>query len=786
MDVASLIVVLGCIGQAVGDRYGSYGTPPAAPPASSPYSATPGYPPAPADPIFTAAAPKKTPTSPSKTVDDKAQTSAVASPSSVSAPVPTKSPPTSTKFDAAPTEKTSAGELIREAVVVPQSLSVVGRGTSLYETLGRLGDRRAQLDAVRSYWKTAATLAEFHYAWQQTQFLEHLQKVAKGRSGESPATFAEIAARLASARAYARESELRLDDAQVHLAATAMLPSGATRPLPIDLPHVGTYHTQFERLFAGRPAPTYAHSLNRTLPLRKEVVDARAEGVWAAQDAYEAAFEAYQKSQLPMEDVLAALEDFRLRRSEFLVAVRSYNEEIAEYALLCAPGGIALDSLVGMLIKNPTRPAVSDTTLDFDDGLVPASFTEPTPAFAPTPDPVSAEATPATPTVPTAAIAPPSPSIPRNELPTIPASSPPSYSMPTPPPAAFVPPTDATPLYGTPTLAPPPVAPSPAGGTSNPLRGQPTLAPPQVPTTGDGTTPRIRVNKIPLGDSEYESRNSEFDSSVVPVGYYAQLASLPPAERAQDLVEALYATPAKSDATSQRVTLAECLARVGSFEQQRVVTAYWNAAEQAARRAAWEKNLERLAALGQATLRLTDSPAKTAAMLRVRSNRLAAEAERLAAEAALTADRAALTEAVHASLAEPWLLPATSPHGGGYKTKVEALSASPAGSTEIRDAARRIDVLHAAIVLRAEAIVAGDEAADALIDEFARGRASVHTVLASCVRQADETDALLRATTRYNQTIADYALAVLPGGAPRDTLVGALVVDRSTIASRDR
>jgi hypothetical protein len=242
--------------------------------------------------------------------------------------------------------------------------------------------------------------------------------------------------------------------------------------------------------------------------------------------------------------------------------------------------------------------------------------------------------------------------------------------------------------------------------------------------------------------------------------------------------------PPVPDSQLQQVTLADCLAKVGSTEQPRVVAAYWNAAEQAARAAACIKTGERLDALGNAVLRMSDSPAKTAAMLRVRSARLAAGADGVASRAALESYRAELTDAARQSLSAPWLTPVTAPHGGNYKTKIDALPRELSSSPGLRRMADRIDVLHDAIVLRAEAVVHGDAAIDAILDEFGRGRATAHMVVADVARQADETDALLAATTRYNLTIAGYALAVLPGGTPGETLVGALVVNRTAIASR--
>jgi hypothetical protein len=291
------------------------------------------------------------------------------------------------------------------------------------------------------------------------------------------------------------------------------------------------------------------------------------------------------------------------------------------------------------------------------------------------------------------------------------------------------------------------------------------------------------VNKILLNSGEAAFAPHR-DSAVVPVGYYTNLVSLPAAERAQDLVEVLYSAPIDKREQATVVSLSECLSEVSTPEHPQVLQAYWSAAEQAARLTAWSVAVERLDAIGQATLRMSDSPAKTAAMLRVRSTRLAADAERLTAQAALETHRAQLTQAVHRSLAKPWLMPQTLPHGGGYQTKVEALPASLGQLPQVRKLAGKIDVLHDALQFRAEAVVQSEAAADSLLSQFSGGNTTAHTVVEAVRRQTRETEALLAVTTRYNLAIAGYALAVLPQGTPRDTLVGALVVNRTAVAAR--
>jgi hypothetical protein len=818
MDVASLVIVCQLLTQNPAGGYDRYAAPPA-------YGAA-----APGDPVYTAAANKAsnakqnpaTAVSPNAPIATPVPSNATGSTNSTGV-APRASPPTNTVPNAATAanaavDTSRAGELVREAVVIPKSLAVEGRGTGLYEVLRYVGDRRRQIDVVRSYWKLACEAAEYHFAWQQAQFLEHLSKVTAQRGGD-PTIGTEIATRLATARAQQREAELELNDAQFAVAERAMLPQNAQRPLALDVPHTGIYRTQFERIYSGRTPPARAYLLNRTLPLRKQVIDTRSEGVWAAQDAYEAAFDAYQKNQLPVEEVLTALDDFRTRRGEFIAAVERYNDEIAEYALMSAPEGVPLPQLVGMLIKNPTLPPPDATgAVDEFGNIVPVGYTGPVPTPEPTPDPVSAEAMPFQP-MPAATM--PSPAISTGASRSIPANALPAAAM---PPAQFNPPADAQPLTAAASTNPSPSSPAPTAvvptsavvppsfsttsapatlpsfgppSGANPLRGQPTPAPPPVPASDNG---RYRTNKIPLGLPDASTvppansgaatlvppavGSSLRDPAVVPAGYYASFASLSAGRRAQELVEMLYGPVTLPEAKTTTISLADCLSSVGPQDREAVLGSYWTAAELRARYRIWTQTAEQLEAMSQTTLRFGDSTAKMSAMLRVRSAKLAAEAERAAALADLEAVRCRLTDDVRRPLAGPWLLPDTLPHGGGYKMKLEALPTSLASLPQLQRPVRRIPMLHETLQLRAEAVVAADAAAESLTGRYAQQKTTAHTVLAAIERQARESVALLQTTTRYNLTIGDYALAVLPPTAPREMLVSAMVVDRNAVASR--
>jgi hypothetical protein len=890
-----------------------YQQPQATQPQSSPnYAPNPGYatppsygtPPSYADPSNTGAPSNATPPSSYATPaggmprsPSNAGTPAY-SPPSIGATVGTATAAAATA-PIASEDKSGAGDLVRESLVLPKSLALPGKVTSLEELFNTVGDRRRQIDAVRSYWKLTADVADYHFAWQQTQFLkllgETIDVVEKGPDVQRAKT--ENASRFAESQARQREAEMKLAATQIDLAERASLPTANRQPLPRDLPHVGVYNTSFEKVYAHRTPPARAYLLNRTLPLWRDIIVMRAETVWASQDAYDAAFDAYRKGQLEVDDVFLAIEELRERRSEFIAAVRRYNEEIAEYALTSAPDGTSRETLVGMLIKNSHTPKLGRAVAPADSGLVQqvtyvdefgnviaAPIETDEIVTEPATEPMTGTPTLAPPEVPQLLGQPQASAIPRNAIPaakvieqtsaTLPimnvpvsrgdetsagAPVPPAGDIPTPP-SYFAPPASAMPIPTTGSSTAP-VSPFPNSDAAVLLRGEPTLAPPQkstedaplkfkvnrppfeefeatnvprqlpsdidreakaiaaaspyssgtrlkkksttpkqiepaIATTEDG--PKLLV--VPADEakpiSEAKPINEAFpfaeaksnvitatpkiqiDAEVEPAGYYTQLGQLPPARRTQELVEQLHGARGLPTSKDQPATLDQCMAGSASADRREIIQAYWRAAEQATRYRVWTQKLERLDVLGQSVLQFRGQPAGSIAMLQVRAEKLSAEAARRTTLVDLAFAQWTLTNDTRRSLAGPWIMPSTPPHAGSYEAKLEGLPPAAVATARLQATAARIPKLHETMLYRADAVAAADAASDQALQKYAAGQTTIATALHALGREARTTNDLLATVTRYNLDIADYALAAVPGTAPRDALVGALVVDR--------
>ncbi len=265
-------------------------------------------------------------------------------------PAEATAPPPPDTF--APPPPSEAAALLTRLLEPPADASATGqfpgRPTSLLEPLVRSGDRSRRLWIVQAYWKTAAGQALVHSA---AAALERLELVAPGGDPHDRATL-DVAA--AAARADLADARGRLNTAQQELADLARLPLGEPPPWPIDLPLADPYQTHFEAIFANRLATGRVRAIVRSLPARHEAVAARAAAATAAAKALDMAEADHARGKRPIEAVVAAHAAVVAQETAFVEAVRTYNLEIAEYAMAVADLSFPDEQFVSMLIAAPT------------------------------------------------------------------------------------------------------------------------------------------------------------------------------------------------------------------------------------------------------------------------------------------------------------------------------------------------------------------------------------------------------------------------------------------------
>ena len=644
-----------------------------------------------------------------------------------------------------PRPEMSPPRLMAAALTPPERQPLEGRPLPLLEVLTRVSGRSRQLEAVRSYWKVTAAVAAYHFARDEYDHFQALAATMQPGSSSQSESLAEnlLALELASAAARLRDAELAALNAQAEMAHHVGLAPGDPLPLPLDMPHLGSYRTYFDVLFASRPAAPRLRLLDRTMPLRRQAIDVRAESVQAAIDAVEAVRDLYRRGEVPAEDIAAALVELGAQRQGFLMAVRAYNDEIAEYALAVASETASPPALLAMLVK--PRPAAG-----------PAKSSDTTPA------------TPNAAVDPNAAAAPARPlpgqgsgrlNIPPAESPGPPGTQPPGTQPPG-------------------TQSPRPANPS-TPGSSEPRSIRATPDAGEARSLLDPNRKPTRRLK-PLSELEPSA-----DEGVVQATHltepadqamYAGLMVLSAPKRTHRLT-ALMHWDRSLPAVGKPTTLAEFLAGASGSERQRLIAAYWQARELAARYQSLSDRNDQLAMLLPTVLRSRTQSGGAEAMVQLRSLQLDAQADLLEAEAALLAARHELTALAGkpGAMVENWLMPATPPHGGRYSVNREAL-ASAATAPGLENLTTTIPALHGILSDQAEVVLRSDAHRAAVSEAFERGQTTADEVLESIQRQSEESQRFLSVLTRYNVAIADYALTVLPPSAGAVQLTAALVV----------
>jgi hypothetical protein len=229
----------------------------------------------------------------------------------------------------------------------PAEQAVSGTPVKLQAVVGQAAVAGQQTTAVHAYWQLSQSLAEYHFALDETLLFRGLS------SPQTEHLRALLAAEEASAKARTAAARVNVLRAQQALAEAAQLANESDLPLPEDLPFVGAYRTHFKVLNDRGVAPDRLGSIDRALPVMRESIDAQAQAVLADGNALDAMQRAYDQGQATLGDVLGIYHELRRQRRTFLSTVTEYNQQIARYASSVSLPGAGTDRLVRMLIETP-------------------------------------------------------------------------------------------------------------------------------------------------------------------------------------------------------------------------------------------------------------------------------------------------------------------------------------------------------------------------------------------------------------------------------------------------
>ncbi len=235
--------------------------------------------------------------------------------------------------------------------------------------------------------------------------------------------------------------------------------------------------------------------------------------------------------------------------------------------------------------------------------------------------------------------------------------------------------------------------------------------------------------------------------------------------RPPELVDEALRLPADSGLTGRPLTLLDALGSTADRRRQmEIAWAYWRLAETAAE---YHYALDYARGLEPAKLGGDDAG--------LRSERAAAAA--LLQDANLRAVRAQfeLAALVQNPTDAPLPLPADQPHVGAYRTYFNELFAGSTPPESVRLADKLLPFERRAIDEQAAAVLAAEDALQAVADDHRAGRTAAADV-ASCGRDLlQQRRTFIRLVCDYNQDIADYGLSVLGPEANARQLVATLI-----------
>jgi hypothetical protein len=260
---------------------------------------------------------------------------------------------------------------------------------------------------------------------------------------------------------------------------------------------------------------------------------------------------------------------------------------------------------------------------------------------------------------------------------------------------------------------------------------------------------------------------------------WQSLIDIDTALRTQRLVGALNAIEYLPRNAGRAVSLEECLGQAPVESRRNIIAAYWRAREAAAICQVLTNELSELAALAQMATRLRNVEGGAEAVLRLQATRRTGHSDLATAQLDLELAQQDLTLLCGSRVDQELLLPATIPHGGRYYLRLDSQPQDIVSQQRLDRLGLLVTVLHEQMEDHAGTVVYADAArAGALRNPAADARA-FDAAIAIIEQQSNHTIFFVRAATKYNIAIADYAMAVMPSNVPADQLVAALVIPRN-------
>ena len=264
-------------------------------------------------------------------------------------------------------------ELLQSLSQPARSRTLSGMPLTLADALQGASSRRQQTERTIAYWQLSAAATELSLADRESTELQALRQEVVVPSPQWQSQLQRAAARLDLAAATVATAQQRMQ-------RLSGVDGAATPPIAADAPHCGRYETRFSEIFAGRESLSAAQ-LNDLLARRYDELCQLAQSEAAALE-WLGKVRASRDRNSDGAELLMAHELLSLERRQFVDAVAQYNQEIAAYAELAAPGALQPERLTAMLIRTTKEPTL-DPQYDDQFQTAGAETVDPPATFAP-------------------------------------------------------------------------------------------------------------------------------------------------------------------------------------------------------------------------------------------------------------------------------------------------------------------------------------------------------------------------------------------------------------------
>jgi hypothetical protein len=233
----------------------------------------------------------------------------------------------------------------------------------------------------------------------------------------------------------------------------------------------------------------------------------------------------------------------------------------------------------------------------------------------------------------------------------------------------------------------------------------------------------------------------------------------------QMVAEAL--PPAENSTSSQRLPLISAITAVPDRTRQlEAIHGYWRLVRSVGDYHCCIDRQQRLSRLTAAKDEAGD----------LRTAQAVATARLHEAELRVTTAQHELAAALHLPETAPLPWPADRPLTEAYRTRFAELFAGKRPPDRARMLDQMLPLRHLAVESHASALLAAEESLDAAIELHSSGQRPLALVLQALEAQVQQQQAFLAAVCRYNDDIADYALAVVPPQTAPEVLLTTLII----------